>query len=252
MADAFELRGPAEIIAHRGYSARAPENTLAAMELALDVGADAIEFDLQTARDGTPFLFHDDRLDRTTDARGRIHDRAPAELAGLDAGSWFDPAFAGEPVPDLRSTLERLRDREPRVYAEIKGYRDLAEVDGIVEIFADAGFLARTVFISMKWAALDRIRVISREAAVGYIVKRASWIEEALERAAGDPRAMLDYDARILLGDPARARRARRASIELAAWTVDRVEDAARLLEMGVPRITTNEVEALLRWKATL
>ena len=62
MSTGLDFEGPVEVVAHRGYSAHAPENTLAAMELAIDVGADALEFDIHTARDGTPFLFHDATL----------------------------------------------------------------------------------------------------------------------------------------------------------------------------------------------
>ena len=71
MHDGFTFEDPAEIIAHRGYSARAPENTLAAIDLAIEAGADAVEFDLHTAGDGNPVLFHDAMVSRTTNGVGR-------------------------------------------------------------------------------------------------------------------------------------------------------------------------------------
>jgi glycerophosphoryl diester phosphodiesterase len=249
---AFDFEGPIEVIAHRGYSARAPENTRIAMEMAIEAGADAVEFDLHTLADGTPVLFHDTTLKRTGGGSGPIRDQSLENLGRLDAGSWFGPAFAGEPVPTLASVLEGVRGRVGRVYAEVKGYRSLEDVDRIAGFVDQAGMLASTVFISMDWAALDRIRAGWADALLGYIVDKAHRIDEGIARAAVDPKALLDFDARLLLADPGRAARARAASIELAAWTVNRVRDAARLVEMGVPRITTNEVETLVAWKTTL
>jgi glycerophosphoryl diester phosphodiesterase len=259
---AFDFEGPIEVIAHRGYSARAPENTRIAMEMAIEAGADALEFDVRTIADGTPVLFHDATLKRTGGGSGPIRDQSIENLAieslaienldSLDAGSWFGPAFAGEPVPTLASVLEGVRGRVGRVYAEIKGYHSLEDVDRIAGLVDRAGMQASTVFISMDWAALDRIRAGWADALLGYIVDKAHRIDEGIARATVDPRALLDFDARLLMADPGRAVRARAASIELAAWTVNRVRDAARLVEMGVPRITTNEVETLVTWKTTL
>jgi glycerophosphoryl diester phosphodiesterase len=249
---AFDFEGPIEVIAHRGYSARAPENTRIAMEMAIDAGTDALEFDVHAIADGTPVLFHDTTLKRTAGGSGPIADQSIENLDSLDAGSWFGPAFAGEPVPTLASVLEAVRGRVGRVYAEIKGYRSLEDVDRIAGLVDQAGMRASTVFISMDWAALDRIRAGWADALLGYIVDKAHRIDEGIARAAVDPKALLDFDARLLLDDPGRAARARAASIEVAAWTVNRVRDAARLVEMGVPRITTNEVETLVAWKATL
>jgi glycerophosphoryl diester phosphodiesterase len=244
--------GPVEIVAHRGYSARAPENTLVALKQAVEVGADALEFDLHVASDGTPHLFHDATLERTTDGEGRFRLATTEALARLDAGSWFDPAFAGEPVPTLSRVLDAVGGRVAKLYPEIKGYRTPDDVDTIVAIFVDSGLIDRTIFISMDWGALDRCRRTAPDACLGYIVESADRIDAGIERATGDPAALLDFDARLLLADPERAERASALSIPLAAWTVNRVADAARLLEMGVPRITTNEVEALLQWKARL
>ena len=252
MSPGFGFDGRVEVVAHRGYSARAPENTLAAMELAIEVGADALEFDLHTASDGTPFLFHDAALNRTTDGVGAIRDWPPGRLAELDAGRWFDARFEGEQIPTLKHTLERVRGRVGRLYAEVKGYRETPDLDRMVEIVIDTGMLAQTVFISMDWGALSRIRAGCEEARIGYIVEKAARTDEGIVRASGDPAALVDFSAKVLLEDASVAERAHAASIELASWTVNRVDEAARLLAMGVPRLTTNEVEALVEWKRTL
>lgn len=248
----FAFAGRAEIIAHRGFSASAPENTLVALEAGIEAGADAVEFDLHSTEDGIPVLLHDSTLDRTTDGSGPVHRRTFDEISGLDAGGWFDPAFAGEPVPSLESVLTATGDRVARFYAEIKRDprpEDVARITGVV---VDAGLLERTVFISMDWEALDGVRRVAHTARIGYIVEKRRRTADAIERATADEHALLDFDARILLKHPELAARARDAGIELATWTVDSTEDASRLLAMGVPRITTNRVADLVAWKEGL
>ncbi|HEY8531638.1 MAG TPA: glycerophosphodiester phosphodiesterase family protein, partial [Limnochorda sp.] len=89
------------ILAHRGASAEAPENTLAAFRLALEQGADGFELDIHRTRDGHLVVCHDERVDRTTDGTGFIGSMTLAELKKLDAGRWFDARFAGERIPTL-------------------------------------------------------------------------------------------------------------------------------------------------------
>lgn len=98
---------PIWVIAHRGASKDAPENTLAAFQLAIDQGADMIELDIRLSRDGQIVVFHDKTLQRTTDGEGKLDNLTLAELQSLDAGSWFDPSrFAGEKIPSLREVLD--------------------------------------------------------------------------------------------------------------------------------------------------
>src|SRR3990170_1715594 len=118
-----------QIIAHRGYSARAPENTLAALEAAVAAGADAVEFDLHTAACGTPVLFHDAMLSRTTNGVGPLRRRTLDQLKALDAGKWFSPDFAGERIPSFEETLRALKGRTGTIYAEVKGFRELEDTD---------------------------------------------------------------------------------------------------------------------------
>ncbi len=93
------------VVAHRGASGHAPENTLAAFRRAVELGANFIETDLQLSRDARFVAIHDDTLDRTTSGHGPIHGLALAELRELDAGSWFGPQFAGERIPTLEEIL---------------------------------------------------------------------------------------------------------------------------------------------------
>ncbi|MGD8318904.1 MAG: glycerophosphodiester phosphodiesterase family protein [Gemmatimonadota bacterium] len=238
-----------EIIAHRGYSARAPENTLASLDAAAEAGADAVEFDLHTAACGTPVLFHDAMLSRTTNGVGPVRRRTLEQLKGLDAGAWFSSDFAGERIPSLVEALERIDGRVGRVYAEVKGFRELEDLDRMVALTLEAGMLEAVTFISLNWTLLDRMRGQEPDLAVGYVVEEPGTVDEAFQRAQGDVRALVDLRADLVLDAPELAARARDAAIDLAVWTVDDPAQATRLLELGVRRITTNEVETLLDWK---
>lgn len=97
------------LVAHRGYSGEAPENTIFAFMLAISRGYTHIEFDVQLTKDGVPVVIHDDTLERTTDGTGRVDDSTYAELAKLDAGSWHDPSFVNHRIPTLEETLIALK-----------------------------------------------------------------------------------------------------------------------------------------------
>ena len=108
------------VVAHRGASGHAPENTLAAFRRAVELGARFIETDLQLSRDARFVAIHDDTLDRTTTGRGAVKDFTLPELRELDAGSWFAPKFAGERIPTLKEVLEFARKADVALFLEVK------------------------------------------------------------------------------------------------------------------------------------
>ena len=239
-----------EIIAHRGYSARAPENTLAAVEIAIEAGADAIEWDVHVAACGTPVLFHDATLSRTSNGVGPIRSRTLAQLRELDAGSWFGPGFAGERIPSMEEALELTKGRTRRVYTEVKGFRELGDLDRMVDIVREAGRIIDHVFISLDWAILDHIADRDPSAHLGYIVDLPERCEEALERATSDDRSLIDFDYRLVIDRAELVRRATDRGVAVAVWTVDDPAQASLLQDAGVTRFTTNQVETILAWKA--
>jgi glycerophosphoryl diester phosphodiesterase len=154
------------IIGHRGVPWEAPENTLASLRLALERGLDGFEYDLQATQDGEPILLHDETLERTTDARGPVRERTMTELFGLDAGSWFGPAFMGEPVPAFEEAwmLDGAPGPAPLHMIEIKDASLLPAVAQVVlrDDEADQGRAAERPFVIISFhkevciAARDR------------------------------------------------------------------------------------------------
>jgi glycerophosphoryl diester phosphodiesterase len=197
-------------------------------------------------------LFHDAHLGRTSNGVGPIRRRTMGQLRLLDAGAWFSADFAEERIPSLEQALERVRGRVARVYCEVKGYRELEDLDRILRITRTAGMLDDTVFISSDWRALERIAGQTSAAAVGYIVGHADRFEEALGKASRREGAILDLDRRLVLRDPFLAARARARGVPVAVWTVNDLGEAAELLEAGVTRLTTDQVEAFVAWRRSL
>src|SRR5687768_5015599 len=108
------------VIAHRGASSYAPENTLAAFDLALHMTVHQIELDVHFSRDGHIVVIHDDTVDRTTNGSGPVASKTLAELRAVDAASWFGVRFAGERIPTFGEVLERYKGRV-HIHTEIKG-----------------------------------------------------------------------------------------------------------------------------------
>ena len=166
------------VIGHRGAAAHAPENTLSGFRAAKSLGCDWIEFDVRLAADGTPVICHDDRLDRTTDGRGRVSKLPLAAIRQADAGRWFDTRFAGERVPTLDEALLCCRELELGANVEIKAERSRgpATVAAVASCFqrlagrlppilissfledavAEAAALVPTVARGMLWRKIPR------------------------------------------------------------------------------------------------
>ncbi len=240
--------GVVQIIAHRGFSSRAPENTLAAIGLALTAGARAVEWDIHVAACGTAMVFHDTDLERTTDGFGRLDEHTLAQLKKLDAGAWFSPEFRIERIPTLSEAFAAVRGHVDRVYPEIKGYRESADLAQMVMVARDMKMIETTTFISMDYKALEVIRAEDPDVGLGYIVEDEARLTTAFKLAAVDRHSVLDLDFRIALAHPEFLARASDEGIPIVVWTVDDPTQADRVRQLGVSGITTNQVETLLDW----
>lgn len=123
------------IIAHRGASAYAPENTVSAFKIVERCRAAWVEFDVMLTADGVPVVFHDETLLRTTQAHGQLHKMTYDQLSKLDAGSWFSKSFTGEPIPTLSAVLDVLSGFAQGINVEIKSAPGLEE-DTIIQVMS--------------------------------------------------------------------------------------------------------------------
>ena len=158
------------IVGHRGAAARAPENTMAAFKQALADGADAIELDVLKTKDGHFLVMHDDKVDRTTDGTGRVADLTLEQAQKLDAGSWFDPKFAGERPPELGQVLEWAKDKI-HVVVEVK--RETAAASSgkeLVEILRDKGVSEDVTVMSFNRGFVERVEAQAPELDTGTLI----------------------------------------------------------------------------------
>ncbi len=230
------------IVAHRGYAAVAPENTLAAIAAAVEAGADACEFDVRVSRDEHIVLIHDEDLKRTTNGRGKVAEKTLAQLRRLDAGSWKDAKYAGERLPTLDGALARLKDSACRPVVEIK-VGGIAEE--VVAAVRKAGLVNQAVVIAFSRDVVTEVRRIepdircgwlSDEKARGTPAEHAAWLAA---RAAECGTDLIDLDHRILSAEL--VAELRRRGLEVWTWTVDDPRRAADLARWGVRAITTND-----------
>jgi len=220
------------IWAHRGASADAPENTLAAFALAESQGADGLEFDVQLSADGVPVVIHDETLQRTTNGRGRVAASRWADLAELDAGRWFAPRFAGEGVPSLAQVLDWAGERL-RLNLELK---DPAAAPALLELLQRHP-RSRVLVSSFNHDSLEKLRAAAPELPIGFLSESRFW-RRHLERArrcqavSFHPRA--DRVSRPLLAA------CRKLGLAVYPWTVDDLRTARRLQSLGADGLFTN------------
>jgi glycerophosphoryl diester phosphodiesterase len=163
---------PFMAIAHRGASSYAPENTFAAYDLALEMGAQHIELDVHLTTDGEVVVIHDDLLDRTTDGTGAVTACSLAEVKRLDAGAWFGPTWAGARVPTLAEVLDHYGQRA-HLHIEIKE-TTAGLVPATVVLLRRFGLTERVTITSFHLSALQETRSIAPEVSTGWLVSDVS------------------------------------------------------------------------------
>ena len=229
-------------IAHRGASGRAPENTHASFAAALELGAEAIELDCQLSADGELVVIHDETLERTTDGRGPVGDRTWAELARLDAGAWFDAAYAGERIPRLADVVAQVRDRA-LLNVEIKSERDVGAIERkLVDLVAREDAAEWVVFSSFHWDALRNVRAAAPWARLGVLCdedprRGGVALGRALRAEAVIPGRRW-VDARVV-------EEAHAHGLDVWVWTVNEPGEMRRLLALGVDAIFSDWPERL-------
>jgi len=234
-------------VAHRGYSSVAPENTLAAVAAGMRTGAEYVEIDVHTTADGVPVVLHDQTVDRTTDGSGDVAVLRGADVTGLDAGSWFSPAFAGQRLPTFAQVLELLPTGSSTLLLEIKGPETSAEVERVVDMIVDAGLGDRVVLQSFDVDALRAAREHAPQIPRGLL--RGSLDPDPVAVAQDLGAVMYNPSASALLARPSVVADLNAAGIAVMPYTVNSAADWARLTEIGVDGIITDRAGAFVGWK---
>jgi glycerophosphoryl diester phosphodiesterase len=233
-----------EIIAHRGYSAIAPENTIPAFMAALQHGAHSVEFDLQLSADHIPVVFHDVTLDRLARVSGSIADLTLLQLQQLDVGSSFSDRFIGTRIPSLSEVLDCLQNLENFIYLDLKPHCSwsIANLENIIQLLIAKGWENRAILCSFSENVLDRIRTCTDQFAIGYSVETSEKYAAKLELAAADGNAVTIAEYHIFLDRPEWVKIGRDQCVEAVVWTVDNPSDLPRLTDIGIHRIITNSL----------
>ena len=237
IVQSFDSRDYVANIAHRGASWVAPENSLAAIEAAIEQGADYIELDVQQTADGTLVLLHDRDLLRIANDRRAIWDIDYDELAMLDAGSWFSIDFASERVPTLAQAIERMRGRA-QLYLEIKTTAEMPDL-----VAATVAELQRLDFVEQTVVAGLSPRVLNEALALEPKLRTSLLVHTAIGALGYHPYDTLSLREGTVT--PQEIRAARQGDYALHVWTVNNRRDMHRFIDMGVDGIIT-DVPAML------
>jgi glycerophosphoryl diester phosphodiesterase len=257
---------PIEIVAHRGASIEAPENTLAAVELAWQLGADAVEIDVQLTRDGQLAVIHDATLERTAGIDRRVRDVDMSELRKIDVGSWKGDAWRNETVSDLSLILASIPTGH-RLFVELKGGDDTANHEEILAALKrDLSVLSSTpesvVLISFYPALLRLVKQSLPEFDAFLVVQQKpdtspsgskestadTWsptIDEIINVAVSSGFDGVDLSNTAAISNNA-VEAIHLANLASCVWTVNSVDYARRLASVGVGSLTTDDPRTML------
>ncbi|MBV1942916.1 glycerophosphodiester phosphodiesterase [Streptomyces sp. BV286] len=248
------------VIAHRGASAQAPENTLAAIDRADRLGFRWVENDVQRTKDGQLVVIHDDNLARTTDVEEVFPGRAPwkvkdftaAEIARLDAGSWFSPRYTGARVPTLKQYMNRVSRNHQKLVLEIK---NPALYPGIerqtLKVLSNEGWLgpahvrSKLVIQSFSADSVRTVHALRPDIKTGFlgtpkVAQLPAYAEFADQINSSHTTISLGYVAAIHALEGPHGR-----PLEIFTWTVDTAQDTRRVAGFGVDGVITNKPDVV-------
>jgi len=226
------------VIAHRGASSEAPENTLAAFNRGLETGADGFEFDVHMSKDGEVVVIHDETVTRTTNGSGWVRDMTRSELTALDAGSWFDIRFKGERIPTLREVLGLIADRSKLINIELKsGMVIYPHIERkVIEVLSEFDILDKTIISSFNHYSLRMVKGVEPKVRTGILYMEG--LVEPWIYASHVPADALH--PAFYLVTPEIVRGAHDAGLSVNVWTVDRADDMKMMVTSGVDTVITN------------
>ena len=233
------------VIAHRGASSYPPENTLAAFDLAIEMGVRHVELDVELTRDGHVVVIHDDTVDRTTSGSGLVTDHTLAALRELDAGSWFGPRFAGARIPTFDEVLTRYKGRV-HLHTEIKG-RSTDLSHRTADLVRQHDMADQVTVTSFQRSRLEEIRAYAPEFRTGWLVPEVNDVAIAQARDLGleqmCPRASALTSELVS--------RVHAAGFVARAWGVATEALMRHVVEAGADGMTVNFPDTLMAYLST-
>lgn len=226
------------VIAHRGASRAAPENTLSSMKKAIEYGADFAECDVFQTKDGEIVLFHDEEMERTTGKQGMIWDFTLAELRELDAGSWFSEEFKGEPIPTLRQVI-RLCKGKIKLNIEVKvSGNDPDIAQKVVDTIRSENIGKECMVTSFEKPVIKKIKEIAPDLITGFIFdeEHPPDIFEGNWEYVCSKRNIVDEEF---------VQEARQKGKKIFVWTVNYPAEMKKFIDLGVDGIITDVPDVL-------
>ena len=224
--------------AHRGASGHAPENTIAAVEKAIALGADMAEIDIQQTADDRFAVFHDDLLDRTSNGSGPLWEKSLGKLQALDAGSWFGPEFAGERISSLEEILEITRDRLPlNIELKLHGH-ERRVVELVIRALHDNNIEDHCPQPGLITCFDHAVAAGIKEADPTLIVGAILGNEQFSRGTFTAPVDLLSVEKSLVDADFMAA--AHHAGKQVHVWTVNEPEEMHRLIDLEVDAVITN------------
>ncbi|MBZ0167991.1 MAG: glycerophosphodiester phosphodiesterase [Kofleriaceae bacterium] len=229
-------------VAHRGASALAPENTIAAFEKAIELGVDAIELDLHVSRDGELVVIHDQTLDRTTNGQGPVHAHSVQELKQLDAGRWFGEGFTGQRIPTLAEVLDRFAGKVALALEVKAGSAFFCGIEEkVVAVLREHQIISQVAVASFDHYALRRLKELepSIQTAALLVGRPVSMpmIAEACQAGA------MALECSLVTKTEVEACHA--AGLQLVVWVVNEPTQMGHFIDLGVDGIITDRPNLL-------
>lgn len=240
-----------QVFAHRGAKAVAPENTLPAFQRALDMGVAGIELDIHCSKDGQLVVIHDESLERTTNASGKVHEYTAAQLAKIDAGGYFYADFAGVGVPTLSEVFDLVENR-CRVNVEVKSGDPHGgdQVEPLIAMIEARNLYDQVIVSSFNPPSLIKLRALAPKVQLGllYALPMPTFLRDAWFTPIIKPDA-LHPDHHLITDELMAWAKAQHCAVN--TWTVNDVAEARRLAALGVDVIISDVPDQIMAALAT-
>ena len=226
-----------EVTAHRGASARYPENTMAAFEGAKELGADWIELDVQQSKDGKIIVMHDTNFKRTTGVDANTWELTYEEISKLDAGSFFGSEFAGEKIPLLSEVVEFAKENNMKLNIELKPTGHETDFEkNVVDVVKAAGIEKDCVITSQVYEVLENVKAYDSSITTVYVMTLAYGDINKLKAAD-------HFSVEATNVTPGLISSVHREGKQLYVWTVNTRESIIKMAELNVDNIITDDIE---------